>query len=323
MGCKNLAEVASSADTADKHIAILLAVYNGEAFLERQIETLASQSVSRVDLWVSDDGSTDNSSAIVKRAAERWIKGRVHFLNGPGQGFSENFRSLLANPKIEADYFAFCDQDDVWDDDKLASALKWLTFQSDDLPALFCSRTRTITDDEKMAGFSSLFRKKASFRNAIVQSIAAGNTMVMNRAARNVLLEASRRTGFVSHDWWSYIIVTGVGGVVHYSPVANIGYRQHGGNLVGENDSWRARLQRLGFVTAGRFAKWNDRNLAALAECEDMLSQEAQETMRLFAKARSSVSLFRRLSMLVRSGIYRQTLLGQFGLYLACILKRL
>ena len=106
---------------------------------------------------------------------------------------------------------------------------RWNGFRSsaDDVPALFCSRTRIITAEGEPAGFSPLFSKKPSFRNAIVQSIAGGNTMVMNRAARDIMLEASRRTGFVSHDWWCYLILTGVGGIVHYSPTAKIGYRQH------------------------------------------------------------------------------------------------
>lgn len=310
-------------DSETKRVAILLAVYNGEAFLERQLETLARQSVSNIDLWISDDGSKDGSRAIVTQVAKRWTKGNVYSIEGPGRGFAENFRSLLTNPEIEADYFAFCDQDDVWDDDKLAIALEWLESQREDVPALFCSRTKTITTEGEPVGFSPLFSKKPSFRNAIVQSIAGGNTMVMNRAARSVMFEASRRTEFVSHDWWCYLIVTGVGGVVRYSPTAKIGYRQHPSNLVGENNSWRARMFRVGHLMKGRFVHWNDRNLAGLATCVDMLSPEARETIQLFSQARSSSLLFTRLSALIRARVYRQTLFGHIGLYVACILKRL
>jgi glycosyltransferase involved in cell wall biosynthesis len=323
MNCQMQLEKALPVNSKSKRVAILIAVYNGEAFLERQFETLARQSVSSIDLWISDDGSKDGSREIVRKVAEGWGKGNVHQIEGPGQGFAENFRSLLTNPEIEADYFAFCDQDDLWDDDKLAIALEWLKTQRADVPALFCSRTKTITAEGESAGYSPLFRKKPSFRNAIVQSIAGGNTMVMNRAARSIMLEASRRTEFVSHDWWCYLIVTGVGGVVHYSPTAKIGYRQHPSNLVGENNSWRARMFRVGYLMKGRFMHWNDRNLAGLATCVDILSPEARETMQLFLQARSSSFLFTRLSALIRAGVYRQTLFGHIGLYVACILKRL
>ena len=317
------AKTDSPAGAADKSVAILLALYNGEAFIGRQVETLARQSVPRIDLWVSDDGSTDSSPAIIREAGGHWAKGNVHLMDGPRRGFSENFRALITNAGIEADYFAFCDQDDVWDDDKLASGLEWLSLQQDSVPALFCSRTRTMTSEDEVTGLSPLFSKKPSFRNALVQNIGGGNTMVMNRAAREILREASGRTSFMFHDWWSYMIVTGAGGVVHYSPVAKIGYRQHAANLVGENNSWRARIDRLSHLLTGVYVKWNGCNLSSLAACEDLLGEEARETIRLFAKARSEPSLFKRLRMLWRSGVYRQTRLGHIALYVACILKRL
>src|SRR5262249_52802352 len=99
----------------DKLGAIMLATCDGEAFLEPQIETLATQTVAKIDMWVSDDGSKDATRSIIQKVAASWTKGEVHLVNGPCQGFAENFRSLLTNPDIEADYFAFCDQDDLWD----------------------------------------------------------------------------------------------------------------------------------------------------------------------------------------------------------------
>jgi glycosyltransferase involved in cell wall biosynthesis len=322
MGCHTQPEHGVAFDSERKRVAILLAVYNGEMFLERQLETLARQSISAIDLWISDDGSGDSTQEIVRRVAKTWVKGKVRLIEGPGLGFAENFRSLLANPEVQADYVAFCDQDDVWDDDKLADALTWLTTQPDDVPALFCSRTRIIAIDGKPAGFSPLFRKEPSFQNALVQSIAGGNTMVMNRAARTVLLDASRRAEFVSHDWWCYLIVTGVGGKVHYSPDTKIGYRQHPGNLVGENNSWRARITRFDNLMRGRFSRWNDQNLAGLVACADLLTPEARETVRLFINARSR-ALPARIFALLRSGVCRQTVLSSVLLYLACALKKI
>jgi glycosyltransferase involved in cell wall biosynthesis len=306
----------------DKRVAILLAVFNGAEFLRDQIDTLARQTVPNIDIWASDDGSRDHSIPILQRAARDWKSGAFRILRGPSQGFAENFRSLLTNVDSDADYFAFCDQDDLWDQDKLAEALEWLATQDESIPALFCSRTRTITVDGKDAGFSPLFRKPPGFRNAMVQSIAGANTMVMNRAAWTVMREASLRTSFVSHDWWCYLIVTGVGGKVHYSPAAKIGYRQHPANLVGENNSLRARFSRMGRLMNGRFVRWNDENLAGLGACQDMLTPEALEVMRLFVRART-VGLFGRMAALMRSRVYRQTYFDQIGLYVACFLKKL
>ncbi len=313
-----------SKTTAEKEprVAILLAVFNGARFLEQQIETLERQTVATIDIWVSDDGSTDGSIAILAKLAANWRKGEFRVAKGPGLGFAENFRALMTNPAIDGDYFAFCDQDDVWDDDKLADALAWLASQPVERPALYCTRTRSIDEKGTEIGCSPLFKRVPSFRNAIVQSIAGANTIVMNKAAWTHVREAARRTSFVSHDWWCYLIVTGVGGTVHYSPRAKIGYRQHGTNLVGENHSWRARMSRLSHLMKGRFVAWNQQNMTGLVACQDMLTPEARETIHLFARARNA-RLVSRLAALARARVYRQTLMGQVSLFVACMLKRL
>lgn len=303
-------------------VAVLMAVCNGERFLAQQIRSISLQKSVRVDLWVSDDGSRDASTDIVRRVAETWRLGRVRLVEGPQRGFAENFRSLLVRAEINADYYAFCDQDDVWDDDKLAHAVAWLKTQASDRPALYCSRTRIISADGETVGQSPLFSRAPSFRNALVQSIAGGNTMVMNRAARELLLEASRRTGFVSHDWWCYMLVSGAGGNVFYCPEPRIAYRQHEDNLVGQNNTWRARMSRIGFLLRGRFRNWTDVNLAGLEVCRDLLTDDARVALNHFEDARK-----RRfpgcLRSLRRSGVYRQTVFGELGLYAACAIGRL
>ncbi len=104
-----------------------------------------------------------------------------HLSDGPRDGFAENFRALISNPAIEADYFAFCDQDDLWEPNKLETALAWMRTQDGSLPLLFCSTDATITESGTPIGMSPLFRRNPSFRNALVQSLAGGNTMVLNR----------------------------------------------------------------------------------------------------------------------------------------------
>lgn len=307
---------------ARRRVAVLMAVRDGELFLVQQLASLARQRSVDVDLWISDDGSRDASLDIVRRAAATWGLGRVRLLDGPRQGFAENFRSLMTRAEIEADCYAFCDQDDVWEEDKLAHAVAWLETQPAHRPALYCSRTRIISCDGKTIDHSPLFSRAPSFRNAIVQSIAGGNTMVMNRAARNLLLEASRRTGFVSHDWWCYLMVSGAGGSVHYCPDPRIGYRQHEDNLVGQNNTWRARMSRLHHLVRGRFKDWNDKNIAGLELCEDLLTVDSRRVLAHFSDSRRR-KLPGRLLSLWRSGAYRQTAIGELGLYVACVIGRL
>lgn len=319
--CGALGEMLLPFSFADKRIAVLLATFNGTRFLERQISTIARQTAGMIDLWVSDDGSTDGSRDVLEKAARSWKRGAFHILTGPGCGFAENFRSLMLHPHLDADYVAFCDQDDEWDHDKLEAALSWLARQGE-TPALYCSRTRIVSSDGRTIGLSPLFSRPPDFRNALVQNIAGGNTMVMNRAAWRLVRDTAHRASFVSHDWWCYLIVTGAGGVVYYSSEPKVSYRQHDGNLVGENSSWRARLSRIKHLMRGRFREWNSRNLSALKACCDVLTPSANEAIALFTEARSA-GLLRRLQALRRSGVYRQTLLGEIGLLVACITRRL
>ena len=303
-------------------LTILLAVHNGGPYLGEQIASLAGQTFASIDVVASDDGSSDDSADILASASIAWAKGDFAVTDGPCRGFAENFRSLITNADTESAYFAFCDQDDVWDPRKLEWATEWLDRQDAATPALFCSRTRLIDAAGRPIGLSPLFAKPPSFRNALVQSIAGGNTMVMNRTAFQKLAAASRRTDFVSHDWWAYQIVTGCGGMVHYAPEPLVSYRQHTGNVVGSNMSVRSRLIRYRFLLRGGFSNWTLRNLTGLKRCADLLTEESVEVLGRLEQARQS-GIAARLRHLMGSGVYRQTMQGNVGLYLAAAINRL
>ncbi len=265
-----------------------MATYNGGRFLTPQLESIREQTIAEIDVLASDDGSTDDTSSILESFAANWPKGRFDIVRGPGQGFADNFRSLLARTDIDADYFAFSDQDDIWRPDKLEAAIAWLASRPPDCPALYCSRTELIDEGGRHIGFSPAFLRPPGLRNALVQSIAGGNTMVFNRAAYALLSEAARRTAFLTHDWWSYLLVTAADGEVHYALKPRVLYRQHGNNLVGSNSSWVARVSRLDLLLRGRFASWKDLNRAGLEKCDDMLSPAALATAKQFGHCATS-----------------------------------
>ncbi|QND65742.1 glycosyltransferase family 2 protein [Mesorhizobium loti] len=306
----------------DPRVAVLMGTKDGAAFIDEQLQSLLAQSHPLVDLWISDDGSIDGTTAIIETWKSRWSKGRMTLVEGPRQGFAANFRSMILDRRIEADCYAFCDQDDIWEPDRLESAVSWMQAQDAKTPLMCCSRTATMTETGSLVGRSPLFARPPSFRNALVQSIAGGNTMLLNAAARDLLARASARTGFVSHDWWAYLIVTAAGGIVRYDPRPLVRYRQHAANLVGANVSWRARVSRLGRLFKGEFAGWTDLNLDGLAVNRDLLTEDAAACLDLFTRGRQG-GLFRRLAALRKSGVYRQTLSGTLGLYLAFILGRI
>ncbi len=298
-----------------------MATYQGERFIDEQLRSIEEQSWTDIDIWASDDGSTDGTVKLLERYAASWRRGRFTVIAGPNRGFADNFRSLLVNAEVDADYVCFCDQDDIWMRDKTRAAAEVLA-RSGDRPALYCARTIIADERGHELMRSPLFRRKPIFANALVQSIGGGNTMVMNRAAHRLMREAARRTKFVSHDWFTYMIVAGAGGDVTYSETPHVRYRQHPGNLVGSNHGWKARIERVAAAFGGRYSRWNEANAAALLACRDLLTPGAVETLETFRHARSG-PLLDRLANLRRSGVYRQTTIDQVSLYAAGLLGKL
>jgi glycosyltransferase involved in cell wall biosynthesis len=303
-------------------VAILLCTYHGQHYLSEQLDSFVAQTHSNWEVWASDDGSLDKTRAILKDYQQRWPKGRLSIGFGPSKGFAANFISLSCNPEIAADYYAYSDQDDVWEAEKLERAVKWLEAVSPDMPALYCSRTRLVDGNNTEIGISPLFKKPPSFANALMQNIGGGNTMVFNNAARNLLCEAGDNLLIVTHDWWAYMVVTGCGGKVFYDSEPMLRYRQHDDNLVGLNAAWPARLKRIRMFWQGRFRAWSDSNIAALRTISHRLTPENREILECFSRARE-MRLIPRLINLKRSGICRQTFIGNLGLVVAAVFRKL
>lgn len=299
---------------------VLVATHNGEPWLDEQLLSIEQQDWSAIDIWVSDDGSTDGTLSILRAWQGRWSKGRFEILSGPRSGFADNFRHLVLTVDQGAAFYAFCDQDDVWLPGKLRAAAASIGTAA--APVLYCGRTIIANQAGEAQRLSEHFRAPPSFRNALVQSIAGGNTMVLNASAFAVVREAMRRTVFVSHDWFSYQIISGTGGTVHFALEPQIYYRQHGGNLVGSNRGMLARLRRLAMVLDGRFARWSETNIAALRACQSLLTPDSVHSLDAFERARK-VSFWSRLPQLRQAGVYRQTVAGQISLYAACLLGKM
>ncbi|MCK7476029.1 MAG: glycosyltransferase family 2 protein [Rhodopseudomonas palustris] len=304
-------------------MAILLCTYHGRHYLAEQLDTFAAQTHTNWEVWASDDGSQDDTHAILEGYQQKWPPGRLSIHFGPAEGFAANFLSLTCKADIEADYYAYSDQDDIWEPNKLARAVEWLETISENIPALYCSRTQIVDADNNEIGVSPLFSKPPSFANALMQNIGGGNTMVFNNAARNLMREAGANLPIVTHDWWTYMVVTGCGGAVFYDTEPTLRYRQHDDNLVGMNATWAARFKRIiGTLWEGRLKSWNDRNIACLRKLQHKLTPENLEILENFSKARQ-MGLVPRLIHLKRSGIYRQTLLGNLGLLVAAVFGKI
>jgi glycosyltransferase involved in cell wall biosynthesis len=307
---------------AEPLVAILLCTYNGERFLADQLDSLEAQTHQNWVLMVSDDGSKDSTLDILLKYQSKWPQGKMIIRNGPQKGFCQNFLSLACDSEIKADYYAFCDQDDVWLPEKLAVAVQTITSnQNIYVPFIYCGRTTYVTEQLKPCGISPLFVFPPSFRNALVQSIAGGNTMVFNLAAK-LLIEKAGPLNVPSHDWWVYQLISGAEGDVFYDPVPYLLYRQHDGALVGGNNSFSAKMERVKMLWQGRFQDWNTQNIVALKEVKHLLVKNYQEILKIFETLRSA-RLMDRFRLIEVCGLYRQTRRGTFSLFLAILLKKI
>lgn len=303
-------------------IAILLGTYNGGKYLQEQLDSFEKQSHSNWSLWASDDGSSDDTVEIIKRFAKKIGSNRIHLINGPQKGFAENFLNMVRNLDIEADGYAYSDQDDIWLVDKIERAAQFLASVPIDTPALYCSRTIYVNKENRQIGLSNEFNKPAMFCNALIQNIASGNTMVFNQAARAVLLKVDKEDQVDLHDWLTYIIVTGAGGQVFFDKKPSVRYRQHGDNLIGMNVGIKAAALRAYLLLyKGRFRRWNDQHISILQKIDNELTFENQIILQNFIKARL-LPPNKKIYTLKKIGLYRQTLLGNAAFYLAALIGK-
>jgi hypothetical protein len=303
-------------------VAVLLCTMQAQHFLAHQLNSIATQTHPAWAIWASDDGSDDHTHAILEYYQSHWGEDRLSIHAGPAVGSTANFLSLTCRADIDADYFAYADQDDIWEADKLERAVAWLKTVPDNVPALYGSRTLLVDARNQHLGYSPLFTKEPSFRNALVQSIAGGNTMVFNRAARDLLKRAGEDVEAITHDWWAYMLVTGCGGVVHYDPYPTVRYRQHNNNQFGSNQTVAAHALRAKLLLQGRFRGWVDANVRALQRVQHLMTPENQRVLQDFNTARKRW-LGARLVGLKRTRIFRQTTLGNLGIVAAALINRL
>lgn len=306
-------------------VTIALATRNGAAHLRAQLDSYAAQDHTAWDLWVSDDGSTDTTRAILDEFTAVHGAGRtIRVLEGPQAGVAANFLSLLCHPDLPAQPVALSDQDDVWLPHKLSLGLR--DMDSDTTPTLHGAQSVHVDAALRPIGHSlgggtpsSDKTLVPSFGNALVQNIVSGHSAMLDTAAVALVRRAGLPQGIPYHDWWLYQLVTGAGGRVCVRPDAVLLYRQHGTNAMGSHQGARAALTRASQVLGTTFGDWITANTKALRKTGAMTA--ASETV-LAALETESRGLTR-VRAFRRHGIARQGRLGTAALYLAVALGRL
>jgi len=305
-----------------KKVAIVLGFYDGYKFIRRQLQSIFDQTHQNFIIFVTDDNSKDKFSLEKLNINERnKNKIRVGFRN-KNIGYAQNFLNALVSIDGYFDYYAFSDQDDIWHREKLEKAINYLERYPDNQANLYGSRTELIGESEEIKlGNSIEFKKSPSFQNALTQNIFGGNTMLFNRNSFDLICSSNINQKIIAHDWWCYQIISGAGGNIFYDKNIYLKYRQHNNNLIGSNVSLKDKWFRFCKVANGNFKIQNDHNLKAIINNRNLLIKSNRKTLNDFIKARNS-SLFKRIFYFAKSGVYRQTLIGNIALFIGVVIKK-
>lgn len=206
-------------------ISVIMSTYNGEKYLKEQLDSILRQEKVSVKLLVRDDGSADRTMEIVESYKEDDIK----LIRGENKGPAMSFLTALQEAP-DADYYAFADQDDYWQKDKLSSAVRMLEKSKG---AAVYSSAYDITDEDlnvqqKNAGFLWEY----TLRESLVYRAPLGCTIVMNKAMRDKVIRTLPRYTRM-HDHWTILSAEALGADILIDKEAHILYRQHAQNVVG------------------------------------------------------------------------------------------
>ena len=303
---------------SDPHVTILMATYNGAAFIEAQLVSICDQQHKKLTIIISDDGSTDATIDIARQFADRHPGLEFVFLDGPGQGSSANFWHLVDHIPRSTDYAAFADQDDVWMSCKVTAAIEKLPTHGG--PALYGARSIETNHQLKCIRASARLRLNPCFENALVQNVFSANSCVVNRAGIN-LLRRIRGRGHI-FDWYLYQVFSGAGATLIHDAIPRLYYRQHGQNQIGANRGFKARINRVRQVLSGEYRGWNEANIAALNCDFDLLTRENQKLLRRFERLRKHSGVCA-LWKMFKTRLKRQGPVGQLGLYLSAAFGKL
>jgi glycosyltransferase involved in cell wall biosynthesis len=224
---------------------IVLATYNGGAFLSEQLGSIRQQSFTGWRLLIRDDGSTDASPALVQQFAR--LDRRIEILAdgesrlGPVGNFSALLTAALGRG---AEYVFTCDQDDVWHADKMQEELALMTTAEADEPggAVLVHTDLAVVDERLNPRHASFMRFQRirhepdePLRTLLVQNFVTGSTCLANRRLLEAALPVPQQA--VMHDWWLALCAAALG-TIRFFPKTTVLYRQHGGNAVGAGGFW-------------------------------------------------------------------------------------
>lgn len=262
-------------------VSVLLSTYNGQKYIRELVESVLAQDDVNVKLQVRDDGSTDDTITILNSFNDP----RISIRTGENLKPAMSFLTLLRNCD-DADYYAFCDQDDFWYPYKLKTAIDELkTFSG---PALFVS-TYDVCDDNlnKMFTYDMKFEDQIRLQDVLIYRAPSGCNLVFNHKLRDVINKSQPE--FVRmHDFWTFIVTLSHDFPIISKNIPLIKYRQHEGESVGITPTVNTRLKRLfRSLRKGNNERWRQANEAYKA-FKDEIPADKKEILEMVVNYRDS-----------------------------------
>ena len=277
-------------------IAILMSTYNGEKYLNEQLKSLFNQDIDdHMTIYIRDDGSKDYTFEII----EKWkSKLNIVLYKMKNIGPAKSFWYLFMNPEIQADYYAFCDQDDIWDSDKLRVGVEALS-KCNEKPALWCSNCRII--DQNGTVISEKMNIRMPNFNIISQLICGttqGCAMLFNNELRRYIFE--KNVSIVPmHDFviLTYSIVIGK---IIYDEHPYFSYRVHSNNVVANNG--KKGVKRIKSSLKRWFASENRNELSKFANVllndnKNFIDNDTQIYIKNLVRSKNNIVIRLRLVM--------------------------
>ena len=220
-------------------LAILLATYQGERYLRAQLDSLTAQTCADWKAFVHDDGSRDGTMDILREYVRRDPE-RFCLIDAPSTGGAKN-NFLFLTAQVQAPYYMYCDQDDVWLPDKIERTMDRMreleSRQGKDRPCLVHTELKVVDASlrpisSRLSEYQGIEPERLTLGRLLVQNVVTGCTMMINRALRNAMTACAEPEAIRMHDWWAALIAMRFG-ALRFLPEATILYRQHGNNSVG------------------------------------------------------------------------------------------
>ena len=231
--------------------------YNGCRYIKQQIDSILAQEGVMVELYIRDDGSSDNTISIIQEYCTNDL--RVQFVEGEPLGVGRSFMTLLSLP-IKADYYSFSDQDDYWYPNKLISAVNKLDAMEGN-NNLYCCNQNCVNENGEY--IYRRFPKEYSvptLLDTVIKNDIAGCTMVLSSDLRELIIKNLPPFDFFVyciHDIWIACVSLAVGRII-FDDEPYMDFRRHGGNVTDETVSIN-RQKSQGTVLLGKYRRYKKR----------------------------------------------------------------